>query len=204
MITASSLHTTISEYDSLVFETRAEIAMRGFIASRTQKRTDRERVEELLREKRQSLGEERASQISRLEITRTFRMAEAVQSVLDKVRDSARTHLKRIDRTPAYYAALCNIIQESADTLGDDCIVTSRACDSDQIRKFITSKEFHHAVTLSSTETLPEDVMGVRLCSLSGTVTIEETFDERINRAIKLCEPELARMLFPSVASSVS
>lgn len=84
MITAGSLYATISEHDSLVFETRAEIAMRGFIASRAQKRADRERVEELLCEKRRSLEEDRASQISRLEITRTFRMAEAVQGIIDR------------------------------------------------------------------------------------------------------------------------
>lgn len=197
MITASSLHTTISEYDSLVFETRAELAMRGFIASRTQKRADRERVEEILCEKRRSLGEERASQISRLEITRTFRMAEAIQGIIDKVRSAAKASLKQIDRTPSYYTALCNIIQESADTLGDDCVVVSRVCDSDQIKRLISGKEFRHTVALSSTETLPEDVMGVRLYSMSGAVTIEETFDERINRAIKLCEPALARMLYP-------
>lgn len=201
MITAGSLYTTISEYDSLVFEARAEIAMRGFIASRAQKRADRERVEELLHEKRRGLEEERASQISRLEITRTFRMAEAVQGIIDKVRDTAKANLRQIDRTPVYYTALCNIIQESIDTLGDDCILVSRACDSDQVRRYISGKQFHHTVTLSSMESLPEDVMGIRLHSVSGAVTIEETFNERINRAIKLCEPELARMLSPSVAS---
>ncbi|KAE8303316.1 Vacuolar ATP synthase E subunit [Giardia duodenalis] len=204
MITAGSLYATISEHDSLVFETRAEIAMRGFIASRAQKRADRERVEELLCEKRRSLEEDRASQISRLEITRTFRMAEAVQGIIDRVRDAAKTSLKQIDRTPAYYTALCSIIQESIDTLGDDCVLVSRACDSDHVRNYIVGRQFCHTVTLSSTESLPEDVMGIRLYSASGAVTIEETFNERIDRAIKLCEPELARMLSPPVASAIS
>lgn len=45
------LHATIAEYDSLAFEARAELAMRGFIASRRQKRADREAVEGLLRER---------------------------------------------------------------------------------------------------------------------------------------------------------
>lgn len=197
MITAGSLHTTISEYDSLVFEARAEISMRGFIASRTQKCIDRERVEEILCEKRRSLGEERASQISRLEITRTFRMAEAIQGIIDKVRCATKESLKQMDHTPSYYTALYNIIQESVNTLGDDCVVVSRISDSDHIKKFISDKEFRHAVTVSSKETLPEDMMGVRLYSTSGTVTIEETFDERIYRAIKLCEPALARILYP-------
>lgn len=196
------LHATIAEYDSLAFEARAELAMRGFIASRRQKRADREAVEGLLRERLHGIEEDKASQISRLEIGHTFRTAAAVQEVVGKVKAAAQVRLKQLDGTPEYYAALRGIIKESVEVINDDCVIIARQCDVPQITAFLAEGKFKHSVTISSGETLPSDTMGVHLRSASGTVTIEESFAERIERAIKHCEPQLIGILVPPAAAT--
>lgn len=190
-----ALLTTIIEYDNLAFEICAEADMRGLLAARDQRIRDQALTQERLTRRRSALDDEHESELSRLQIQKNLKLAAAAQDLVSEVRGRVMRQLKALDGTEQYYQAVQKILREVAVCFGDDFEVLCRPADKQRLAQFIQQNggKLEGVAVRLADESIAEQ--GIRARVVAGYADVDETFDNRITRALKATEPQLVKML---------
>ncbi|HDQ05481.1 MAG TPA: hypothetical protein ENN36_02010 [Candidatus Bathyarchaeota archaeon] len=158
----------------------------------TEKREIKERIEE---SKRKRMAEEKTEHLRRLQSYK--------KEIIDSVFDKALQRLKEYSETKQYKKSLKKIIIEAGISIGGgDLIVAVNDRDQKILRRFLkqTAEQIEEKTNTKTQLQLAKEPLnslgGAIISKAKESATVNNTFEERLNRKKKQISGELENILF--------